>query len=247
MKTYVIQSSCGLIKIGKSLDPSARLNDLQVGSPHELTLLGVIDDDVESDLHMKFADLRRRGEWFEPDKDLIKWFNSDNRIAKIVTPTKQQNQKHVEGQTIERYDMTAAIKYRLPIEHIIELENYDKISSLEVAYTICDELKNRGVVEGEYYSEDDDEYDDLDGNLSELGHAIWQFLDLHPWTHIAITKSGCVVFIGWYPQHTGRFYVIRDWVSHLFDVFDDCCGTVEIGFLINNDELRLLGAYELWK
>lgn len=63
-KTYVIKSkSDGLLKIGKSLNPEARLK--QLGGAKRLELVEVFRLDRERELHVALADYRTsRGEWF---------------------------------------------------------------------------------------------------------------------------------------------------------------------------------------
>lgn len=71
---YFIQAENGLIKIGVSNDPAARIRALQTGSPIELTLLGVVPGagrQTEAQLHEQFAAHRTRGEWFHPAPQLI--------------------------------------------------------------------------------------------------------------------------------------------------------------------------------
>jgi hypothetical protein len=72
---YLIRAENGLVKIGCSTGIERRLMYLQTGTPHELTLLGVIETDhpreLERQLHKRFADRRRRGEWFELSEDEI--------------------------------------------------------------------------------------------------------------------------------------------------------------------------------
>lgn len=70
---YFIESGMtGLIKIGRSVDPENRLKSLQTASPDKLTLLKVIPEQVvsESELHERFAHLRRQGEWFEAAEEI---------------------------------------------------------------------------------------------------------------------------------------------------------------------------------
>jgi hypothetical protein len=56
------------IKIGHTYDLPKRLTALQTGNPHALTVVGSVictdPAEVESRLHMRFADRRVRGEWF---------------------------------------------------------------------------------------------------------------------------------------------------------------------------------------
>ena len=65
MKTYFILDECrGMLKIGKSTDPASRMQNLQTASGSELKLIGVLEDDRESELHARFAAARSVGEWF---------------------------------------------------------------------------------------------------------------------------------------------------------------------------------------
>lgn len=86
---YFIQGeNSGLIKIGKSDKPDARISDLQAGSPVRLNLIGVVYDrsagELERNLHKVFANLRRHGEWFEDHPALlayIAWKTSEKKDA----------------------------------------------------------------------------------------------------------------------------------------------------------------------
>ena len=64
VQTYFIASATR-VKIGKSRDPHKRLVSLQTASPEHLTLILILDEDREQELHRKFAAYRLRGEWFE--------------------------------------------------------------------------------------------------------------------------------------------------------------------------------------
>jgi len=57
---------CEFVKIGRAKDPAERVISLQIGNPHEVSLIGVLDapDDEEGRLHSAFASFRHRGEWF---------------------------------------------------------------------------------------------------------------------------------------------------------------------------------------
>jgi hypothetical protein len=60
------------VKIGHSVFPEARLQQLQTGSPVALRLLGTVPGGVaeERALHERFASLRTHGEWFRCEGDL---------------------------------------------------------------------------------------------------------------------------------------------------------------------------------
>ena len=63
-KTYLIRNnSNNLIKIGKSIDPVNRLNSLSIVS-NDLELIHVINEDVETLLHYKYAKKNKFKEWF---------------------------------------------------------------------------------------------------------------------------------------------------------------------------------------
>lgn len=70
---YFIQGQMsGLIKIGISQDPEARLRQMQSGSPEELSLLKQVKGYHEDEkmLHKRLDDYRVHGEWFEPSRDV---------------------------------------------------------------------------------------------------------------------------------------------------------------------------------
>lgn len=71
---YFIGSGEGRpIKIGRASDVRQRLAVLQNGSFEQLTILATVPGgvDVEREFHARFADLRMRGEWFEPGEALL--------------------------------------------------------------------------------------------------------------------------------------------------------------------------------
>lgn len=78
--TYFIQAGeNGPIKIGKAGDVDKRLRDLQVSNHEELRLLLVLPRaDVERFIHRRFAHCRRRGEWFEPTEDLLRFVTTQD-------------------------------------------------------------------------------------------------------------------------------------------------------------------------
>lgn len=66
---YLVESSCGFIKIGRSVDVKQRIKGLLTQSPPSvsLSLLAVVKDygTHELTLHEAFEDRRVRGEWFD--------------------------------------------------------------------------------------------------------------------------------------------------------------------------------------
>ena len=71
MKTYfVFDHDARCVKIGRSNKPLTRFSELQCANHRNLDLVLVLDGDVESLMHQRFAPYRVRGEWFEVKKDL---------------------------------------------------------------------------------------------------------------------------------------------------------------------------------
>lgn len=61
--TYIITDSSGMYKIGSSYDPKKRIKSLAIGNP-TISVVLVIDGDVEKELHGTFESQRVKGEWF---------------------------------------------------------------------------------------------------------------------------------------------------------------------------------------
>lgn len=87
MQTYE-----GYIKIGYSALVKQRLSGLQVGTPHELKLIGIIPGSyiLEQFLHSKFKAYHVRGEWYNPDNYLL------NTISYLLDSS-SDNIKFLEG------------------------------------------------------------------------------------------------------------------------------------------------------
>lgn len=74
MPVYFIRNErTGSYKIGISDDPGTRLRELQTANEDRLSLACVLyhaDDQLERDLHQRWARLRIRGEWFLADAEI---------------------------------------------------------------------------------------------------------------------------------------------------------------------------------
>ncbi len=101
---YFIQiGEDGPIKIGFTKSPIAyRISALQTASPYLLTLVGLIDGDeqAEQSLHEKFSEFRMKGEWFEPQSEILEFC----RVAKPAA----EPQDNAEG--------LIGVTFRLPQE-----------------------------------------------------------------------------------------------------------------------------------
>lgn len=66
---FMIAMDSGHVKIGLARDPWKRLSTIQTGCPEEVRMAGFLlppnPDELERRLHERFAETRRRGEWFE--------------------------------------------------------------------------------------------------------------------------------------------------------------------------------------
>jgi len=70
---YFIGDVDGDIKIGVSGKPHERLRTLQINHPGTLSILALTTGgrDAEREYHQRFAEYRRRGEWFERHPDIL--------------------------------------------------------------------------------------------------------------------------------------------------------------------------------
>lgn len=70
---YAILSASGLIKIGRSDDVAARVRALRSQNGAPIKFLGILSNDpgTEFEHHQRWAHLRRHGEWFTPNHDLV--------------------------------------------------------------------------------------------------------------------------------------------------------------------------------
>jgi hypothetical protein len=70
---FIRNIETGEIKIGVGVRPRSRLKQLQTGSSATLELMGAIPGGIweERELHRKWQRYRVRGEWFEPNAELL--------------------------------------------------------------------------------------------------------------------------------------------------------------------------------
>lgn len=84
-------SGAGLIKIGITTNLVGRIRSIRNASPVPLTLLATMAGTSfhEGDLHYRFAHLRRHGEWFEDNGEIVEEIKARLRIpywrAKVPT------------------------------------------------------------------------------------------------------------------------------------------------------------------
>lgn len=71
----------GVIKIGFSNTPWARLRQLQTGSPVDLQLLSIAEGHAghEAELHL----------WLEDDRDRLEWYRPTRRVKALVKVTRK--------------------------------------------------------------------------------------------------------------------------------------------------------------
>jgi len=93
-KMYLIRSDDGYYKIGLSKKPNQRIRGIQIGNPHSLKIVGIIDEmndtikerfesntltKFEWELHNRLDRFHVRGEWFKFDKgrqqNIVMFFN----------------------------------------------------------------------------------------------------------------------------------------------------------------------------
>lgn len=84
MPVYFIQAgAAGPIKIGFARDVARRLGNMRVANASPLVLRAQMPGDVgdERALHIRFAAIRIRGEWFEPADPLLEYIAGLPRLA----------------------------------------------------------------------------------------------------------------------------------------------------------------------
>ncbi|WP_186001595.1 GIY-YIG nuclease family protein [Streptomyces sp. IB201691-2A2] len=87
-RVYLIGSpDSALVKIGWTDNPKRRLRNLQTGSPVPLHLLALFEFEggsiVEAELHRRFADKRRHGEWFDLGPNPVEAVSPFVRVAQV--------------------------------------------------------------------------------------------------------------------------------------------------------------------
>lgn len=82
---YIVQAkTTRFVKVGSCTDLKDRLRQVQTGCPYDLEVLVALYSEgrkLEKDLHVQFATLRVRGEWFKLEGIVAK-FVDNNRVSK---------------------------------------------------------------------------------------------------------------------------------------------------------------------
>ena len=83
MNKYVYLILCeasGNLKIGISKSPQIRIKKLQTSSGEKLRLIKSYKSEyynyIEKSLHNRFSHIRKEGEWFEYDLNLVEYFET---------------------------------------------------------------------------------------------------------------------------------------------------------------------------
>ena len=94
---YFIQRG-DAIKIGFSVQPERRMENLQSSHHLPLQLLGTVPASVvdEMAVHARFAHLRIRGEWFRSDRDLIQFIKTAKDAGRILMITTAEEVRRVQ-------------------------------------------------------------------------------------------------------------------------------------------------------
>jgi predicted GIY-YIG superfamily endonuclease len=96
---YIIESELGIYKIGRTKNVDARISQLK-SLPFKIELVHTIacedDQQFEHELHDRFKDKRKTGEWFNLTKDdidqlkAIKYVEADTQELDIIRFSKEQ-------------------------------------------------------------------------------------------------------------------------------------------------------------
>ena len=97
---FILDAASQAVKIGQANNPTSRLLDCQVGNPNPLQLIGMIEGNVEKQLHAAFQNCRIGGEWFSwPEVR-----SALTRYNQIDMPPLVRSLYKTESVTIERQD-----------------------------------------------------------------------------------------------------------------------------------------------
>lgn len=114
----------GSIKIGYTGDTDARprLQDVQVGCPARLVLLGTIPGtrETETDLHRRFAFAHIHGDWFRPMPELLQFIGTEVKDPRSGPAEVATRFVQVKVLTVNSRSFTATMLRQLPNRHIIE-------------------------------------------------------------------------------------------------------------------------------
>lgn len=77
---FIACDEMDIVKIGFASDPEQRLAGLQTAFPYPLRIAKTIDGDFEKEkeLHEKFKDYRKSGEWFDFNNEIKHYINATN-------------------------------------------------------------------------------------------------------------------------------------------------------------------------
>jgi hypothetical protein len=127
-KTYIIFDSVSCaFKIGKSIDPRRRLDDIKTHNPNDLILVRVYEQDIESKLKKLVWDFRIRGEWFRATKACVAALRITQEEARImlqreVVTLNEANSE--EDKESEKYAVEREIKERRDnLRSLLEVSN----------------------------------------------------------------------------------------------------------------------------
>lgn len=84
---FILNRRCRRVKIGRSIDPVARLRTLQTATADSLELVGSLSNDRESELHKRFRELRVRREWYVATDQLLLLVQRLVAAERLATPT----------------------------------------------------------------------------------------------------------------------------------------------------------------
>ena len=82
---YLIGSSTGHVKIGRTQKPMARMRGIQTSNPGKLTMIAILkgQGELEFGAHAKFSHLQAEGEWFEDHPAIHAFFNERGPVLEV--------------------------------------------------------------------------------------------------------------------------------------------------------------------
>lgn len=112
---YVAADGVERVKIGRSMNPWARLKEMQVGSSHRLQIIALErgGETLEAQRHDQFTRLRVEGEWFSLQDDLVDHINtiatSEGATTVVLRSSYDATTSHESGEKREENKQPASL------------------------------------------------------------------------------------------------------------------------------------------
>jgi hypothetical protein len=137
MPIYFIRSG-NYVKIGRAEEPWRRFAALQTSHYDTLEMLAIMPGDfpVEAEMHRKFKEFRKRGEWFHLSEPILSFIQTLPKVSPLVT----RPRGHPPGR-----EYGAQLGLRIRDDQYEHLESASKASNISISDYLRD-IVNRDIL-----------------------------------------------------------------------------------------------------